>query len=105
MAMNCERSIRYIAEIEKKLTIRYNALVIGLRRDIIIIADPTARIANNKMIIFSVVHFKLLIRLFVARVPTCLDTGIAESDFCAQSPTRVGHRVFPDPALAGRVSL
>src|SRR4030095_6382061 len=61
MAMNCERSIRYIAEIEKKFTIRYSALVIGLRRDIIIIADPTAMTANIKMIIFSVFHFILFV--------------------------------------------
>jgi hypothetical protein len=45
-----------MAEIEKKFTIRYSALVIGLRLVIIFTAEPTAILAKSKIIIFSNVH-------------------------------------------------
>src|SRR5690349_8913759 len=52
----------------------------GLRRVIIIIAEPTAMLANNRVIIFSKFHCKFL--LFYS----CLQ----HLNFCAQSPDSVG---------------
>jgi len=41
MAMNCARSRRYRPETLKKLSIRYNAQVMGFLLEIIIIAEKT----------------------------------------------------------------
>ena len=54
---------------EKKFTIRYNALVTGLRLVIIIIAEPKARMANKRVIMFSAFHFIVVIRKVLKQVP------------------------------------
>jgi hypothetical protein len=54
---------------EKKFTIRYNALVTGLRLVIIIIAEPKARAANKRVIMFSAFHFIVVIRKVLKHVP------------------------------------
>jgi hypothetical protein len=56
IAINCERSIRYITDIQKKFITRNNALDIGLRLVTIIIAEITASIANDNVNIFSKFH-------------------------------------------------
>ena len=56
IAINCERSIRYITETQKKFTIRYNALVMGFRLVIIKIAAKTEITAKTNISMFSKVH-------------------------------------------------
>jgi hypothetical protein len=55
---------------------RYNALVIGLRLVIIIIADPNARMANKRIIIFSAFHFIVVIEKFLKQ--SARSSAIAE---------------------------
>ena len=52
----------YTPEMAKKLTIKYNALVIGLRLVIIMIAEPSARMANESVIIFSAFQIIVVVK-------------------------------------------
>ena len=72
----------------KKFTTRYKALVIGLRLVIIMIADPSARIANKSIIIFSAVHCNVVsIKL--------------ENQKCGNSVTGIEYKVKQKSQAAG----